>query len=154
MDASKVLTTQIKNDLLEKLCFGFSVLHARQVIGYTEESSKLLKFLVDGEYIESKLVQETIHDRLLELGCAMQIMHLRTGTFPDHLGSDTVFGYALKHGKVHPADVTFDHGETAEEYILESDGLLEAVFDQLLSYKNPQIPFSLRNNDICCGSCS
>jgi len=153
MDASEVLTPQIKNDLLEKLCFGFSVLHARQVIGYTEESSKLLKLLIDGEYIESKLVSEAIHNRLLELGCAMQIMHLRTGTFPDHLGSNEVFGYSLKHGKVHPADVTFDHGETAEEYILESDGLLEAVFDQLLSYKRPAEPLFSSKGGVCCGTC-
>lgn len=153
MDASDVLTPQIKDGLLEKLCFGFSVFHAKQVIGYTEASSKLLKFLLDGEYIESKLVEEAIHNRLLDLGCAMQIMHLRTRTFPDHLGSNEVFGYALKHGKVHPDDVTFDHGETAEEYILASDGLLETVFDQLLSYKRPAAHLLSHSGDVCCGAC-
>lgn len=153
MDASDVLTQQIRKNLIERLCSTFSVLHERQVIGYTEASSKLLKFLLDGEYIESKLVEEAIHNRLLELGCTMQIMHLRTGTFPDHLGSNEVFGYVLKHGKVHPDDVTFDHGETAEEYILASDGLLEAVFDQLLSYKRPVAHLLSHSGDVCCGAC-
>lgn len=153
MNASNVLTPQIKNDLLEKLCSGFSVMHARQVIGYTEASSKLLKFLIDGEYLEPKLVESAIHNRLLELGCEMQIIHLRTGIFPDHLGSEDVFGYALKHGKVHPADVTFDHGEAAEEYILASDGLLETVFGKLLSYKRPVAPLISNSDDVCCGTC-
>lgn len=153
MDASDVLTPQIRENLVKRLCSNFSVMHARQVIGYTEASSKLLKFLIDGEYIESKLIESAIHNRLLDLGCAMQIMHLRTGTFPDHLGSEDVFGYALKHGKVHPADVTFDHGETAEEYILASDGLLETVFDQLLSYKRPVAPLISNSDDVCCGAC-
>lgn len=135
MDASTVLTPQIKESLIKKLCSHFSIVDEREIIGHTEESSKLLKFLVDGGYLEQKLVEEAIHNRLLDLGCAMQILHLRTGTFPDHLGSDALFGYALKHGKIHPDDVTFDHDESATEYILKADGLLEAVFDRLLSYK-------------------
>lgn len=150
MNASVVLTPQIKEDLAKMLCSNFSFWNGRNVLGYTEDRAKLLKFLVYGEYIEPKLVTEAIHKHLLEIGCAMQLMHLHTGTFPDHLGSNEVFGYALKHGKVHPADVTFDHGETAEEYILASEGLLEAVFDQLLSYRCPEHLSS--NDDLCCGA--
>lgn len=151
MNASVVLNPRIKENLVKILCSNFRVLSGRKVLGYTEEASRLLKFLVEGEYLERNLVNEAVHYHLLEIGYATQLMHLHTGTFPDHLGSNEVFGYALKHEKVHPDDVTFDHGETAEEYILASEGLLEAVLDQLLSYKSPE-HLSSNSDDLCCGA--
>ncbi|MBI5798832.1 MAG: hypothetical protein HZB10_02785 [Candidatus Yonathbacteria bacterium] len=121
-------------------------------MGYTEEKSRLLKFLLDGEYLEKEIIESAVHGYLLGIGRAMQEMHLRTRTFPDHLGSAAVFGYALKHGVIHPRDVTFDHGEIAGEYIVASDGLLEDILSQLISYKKfeiPRTPFS--GADIFCG---
>lgn len=154
MDASMVLFPPMKEELLKRLCSNFNVVNERHVMGYTEEASRLLKFLVDGGYLERNLVNEAVHFHLLDLGRAMQIMHLRTGTPPDHLGSDALFGYALKHERVHPSEVTFDHGEIAEEYILAADGLLEYVVGQLLSYKSFQIPRgSFKETNSCCGGC-
>ena len=153
MNTSMVLLPHTKLDLLERLCTGFEVVDLR-VMGYSEEKSKLLKFLFDGGYIEWKTVEDAVHEYLLELGCAMQVMHLRTRTFPDHLGSDALFGYAMKHEKVRPADVTFDHGETAGEYILASDGLLDDILGQLLTYKKLEMPQTfLQEIDSCCGGC-
>lgn len=150
MNENYVLLQQTKADLLKRLCLGFNLID-RLVMGYNEEKSKLLKFLVDGGYLEKNLVENTIHEYLLELGCGMQITHLRTKIFPDHLGSDALFGYAIKHERVHPSNVTFDHGETAAEYIVASDGLLDDVLSQLLAYKKFEI--LTLETDSCCGSC-
>ncbi|OHA79514.1 MAG: hypothetical protein A2747_03680 [Candidatus Yonathbacteria bacterium RIFCSPHIGHO2_01_FULL_44_41] len=153
MDASMILFPQTKAEILKRLCSNFNVVSERQIMGYTEEASRLLKFLVKGGYLERKLVEEAVHNHLLDLGCAMQIMHLRTRTFPDHLGSVALFGYALKHGKVRPAEVTFDHGEIAGEYILAADGFLKHVVEQLFSYKRFEIPLFPRDHEadhFCC----
>ncbi len=153
MDANMVLLQQTKVELLKRLCSNFNVVNERHVVGYTEEASSLLKFLVENGYLEQILVEEEVHKHLLELGRAMQIIHQSTRTPPDHLGSEALFGYALKHGAVHPSEVTFDHGEIAGEYILEADGLLEFIVEQLLSYKSLQIAPSLKGSEIYCDGC-
>ncbi|MDO8604429.1 MAG: hypothetical protein Q7K40_03470 [bacterium] len=140
MKASELLLPQTKQEILKKICYGFGIEEERDVFGYTEEQSKFLKFVVDSEYIEMSLVNEAVHRYILEMGNGMYIRHLQTKEFPDHLGAAAVLGYALENKMISPKQITFDHGETADEYILASEGLLEHIVGQLLSFRTPKIP--------------
>lgn len=140
--------------LVAGLCSCFSIgIFSRTTIGYCEKDSKLLKFLVDGGYVERSDVERYVHGHLLALAGLMHARHLRTREYPDHLGSEAVFGYGIKHGKIHPKDVTFDHGEIAGEYIVASDGLLESAVEQLLTYVDPVAIEDQHPYDSLCPCC-
>ncbi len=135
------------------LCSHFYVGFGQRISNHTSKKARLLKFLVDEGHVKMANVEKIVHEYLLEMGEEMHLRHLRTEEFPDHLGSDAVFGYALKHEKIHPADVKFDHGEIAGEYVVASDGLLESVVEQLLTYKDPEPHNWPSSKDTCCAGC-
>lgn len=137
--------------LVHGLCHCFDVSSFREAVVYKEADARLLKFLLDGGYVTTGVVGNHVHDQLLILSQEMHRRHIETRCFPDHLGSQAVFGYGLRYGKIHPKDVKFDHGEIAGEYIVASDGLLESVVEQLLTYKDPEpIVFSNSDDIHCC----
>lgn len=151
MSAENALTVKAQAHLVDSLCCSFDIFDPRTVTSHTEEKANLLRFLVEGKYVQRKLVENAVLHRLLELGEDMYSRHLKNHESPDHLGSRDVFGFYLQTGRVPVEVIQFDHGETAEEYVKSSEGLVDSVIEQLFNYKKPKpIVLSGDGDCLCC----
>ncbi len=75
-----------------------------------------------------------------------------SGEYPDNCGSKEVLGYFLNYCKQKGVTdfvtaIKFDHGETAEEYMNASKGLLDDVLEQLMLVSLPAV-ISLDSSDL------
>lgn len=101
-----------------------------------KKDALLMKWIIDNEYVSKETLEHDVHESICNIGRNMLVWHLTNPlrNYPDHALSPEAFGYAMKHGAISSEEIArihFDHGQTADVYILSSQGLLEKVMRQL-----------------------
>lgn len=147
--AQEILSHSTQVELIDTLCSKFIVTEGT-VSFHSVKRAELLQFLILNQYISFALVNSAVQARLLALGEAMYREHLERRTYPDHLGCACVFGFFLDRNRNLIPSVHFDHGETAEEYLMLAKGLQRKILEQLLAYKELKFSFPVPVLDCCC----
>lgn len=104
---------------------------------WSPDSRKLLKFLIDGEYIRNDQLIQKIHESLIHAGRRNFNLYISGNLEPDHLPSPTALAYALKHAAFSGKEreqIRFGHGETEYSFITEnvSENICEVILEKLL----------------------
>lgn len=157
MSTINVLSAKTAGTLLQELLGEQIILMDDHVTTMgTPETRKLRSFLIDNGYIAKKDLVSAVNKMLLAFGKKMHRVHTesmqdgRLTIFPDHLPSPHALGYAIKNGSVLPIQIKFDHGETAKEYMVKAEGLLDKVVAQLLMPYVPGAQKELAKNEHAC----
>lgn len=106
----------------------------KAVIGL-EKHARLIKCILDQEFVSKDEIAKAVHDRLCDIGREMYEWHICSPRIrhPDHCSSPEALGYVILHSlsQKEVGSIWFDHGETAEEFGRRGESLLEKVIEQL-----------------------
>ncbi len=106
------------------------------IVGSHEDAAWLASVISLFKPREIAELRRAVHETICSTGREAYEWHMKNPSlnYPDHSISPPALGYAIKHGKLTPEEVAairFDHGETAEEYVVMADRLLDKVMAQL-----------------------
>lgn len=154
-------TKVVELALAEISCGRWAQSFGSEYICINEVDKKLLKFLIQENYISRDALMKAVHEGLCASGrySYQWCMVNPNYNHPDHAYSPKAFGYAMMHRvftKEELSKLQFDHGETIESYIHSAQGLLDwAVAEFTKPYVKPipskqSKPTNAENLSPCC----